>query len=271
MSTDVTQLIIKAPLATYRSDRTEANALAELSNTKTRRGAAIKSIAAIHNVPLSFAFAVATVESQGLPIRSDDGLSYGVMQCNAATLDGVIKFALKNGISIGQLYPIYVEMKSAFTILPNVTLPTTTFWDSSNAPLRQKPANLFLKYKGQYAILTDVDYNKPTNKYNALMNSNPNFGIHVGMLFLYWLCTESIFQEGGRQYLRTDWVINGYNGGYNKKGNPWRTPSQKNIPPVQWLEQPRVFVADVTKKYVKRISGVGGYLELIKQGKFVLP
>jgi hypothetical protein len=162
-------------------------------------------------------------------------------------------------------------MKSAFTILPNVTLPTTTFWDSSNAPLRQKPASLFLKYKGQYAILTDVDYNKPTNKYNALMNSNPNFGIHVGMLFLYWLCTESIFQEGGRQYLRTDWVINGYNGGYNKKGNPWRTPSQKNIPPVQWLEQPRVFVADVTKKYVKRISGVGGYLELIKQGKFVLP
>jgi hypothetical protein len=271
MSTDVTQLIIKAPLATYRSDRTEANALAELSNTKTRRGAAIKSIAAIHNVPLSFAFAVATVESQGLPIRSDDGLSYGVMQCNAATLDGVIKFALKNGISIGQLYPIYVEMKSAFTILPNVTLPTTTFWDSSNAPLRQKPASFFLKYKGQYAILTDVDYNKPTNKYNALMNSNPNFGIHVGMLFLYWLCTESIFQEGGRQYLRTDWVINGYNGGYNKKGNPWRTPSQKNIPPVQWLEQPRVFVADVTKKYVKRISGVGGYLELIKQGKFVLP
>jgi hypothetical protein len=271
MSTDVTQLIIKAPLATYRSDRTEANALAELSNTKTRRGAAIKSIAAIHNVPLSFAFAVATVESQGLPIRSDDGLSYGVMQCNAATLDGVIKFALKNGISIGQLYPIYVEMKSAFTILPNVTLPTTTFWDSSNAPLRQKPASLFLKYKGQYAILTDVDYNKPTNKYNALMYSNPNFGIHVGMLFLYWLCTESIFQEGGRQYLRTDWVINGYNGGYNKKGNPWRTPSQKNIPPVQWLEQPRVFVADVTKKYVKRISGVGGYLELIKQGKFVLP
>ena len=123
MSTDVNQLIIKAPLATYRSDRTEANALAELSNTKTRRGAAIKSIAAIHNVPLSFAFAVATVESQGLPIRSDDGLSYGVMQCNAATLDGVIKFALKNGISIGQLYPIYAEMKSAFTILPNVTLP----------------------------------------------------------------------------------------------------------------------------------------------------
>ena len=271
MSTDVTQLIIKAPLASYRSDRTEANALAELNNTKTRRGAAIKSIASIHNVPLSFAFAVATVESQGLPIRSDDGLSYGVMQCNAATLDGVIIFALKNGISIGQLYPIYAEMKSAFTILPNVTLPTTTFWDSSNAPLRQKPASLFLKYKGQYAILTDVDYNKPTNKYNALMNSNPNFGIHVGMLFLYWLCTESIFQEGGRQYLRTDWVINGYNGGYNKKGNPWRTPSQKNIPPVQWLEQPRVFVADVTKKYVKRISGVGGYLELIKQGKFTLP
>ena len=234
MSTDVTQLIIKAPLASYRSDRTEANALAELNNTKTRRGAAIKSIASIHNVPLSFAFAVATVESQGLPIRSDDGLSYGVMQCNAATLDGVIKFALKNGISIGQLYPIYAEMKSAFTILPNVTLPTTTFWDSSNAPLRQKPASLFLKYKGQYAILTDVDYNKPTNKYNALMNSNPNFGIHVGMLFLYWLCTESIFQEGGRQYLRTDWVINGYNGGYNKKGNPWRTPSQTYLPFNGW-------------------------------------
>lgn len=271
MSTDVTQLIIKAPLASYRSDRTEANALAELNNTKTRRGAAIKSIASIHNVPLSFAFAVATVESQGLAVRSGDGLSYGVMQCNAATLDGVIIFALKNGISIGQLYPIYAEMKSAFTILPNETLPTTTFWDSSNATLRQKPASLFIKYKGKSAILTDTDYNKPTNKYNALMNSNPNFGIHVGMLFLYWLCTVSIFQEGGRQYLRTDWVINGYNGGFYKKGNPWRTPSQKNIPPVQWLEQPRVFVADVTKKYVKRISGVGGYLELIKQGKFTLP
>ena len=271
MSTDVTQLIIKAPLASYRSDRTEANALAELNNTKTRRGAAIKSIASIHNVPLSFAFAVATVESQGLAVRSEDGLSYGVMQCNAATLDGVIIFALKNGISIGQLYPIYAEMKSAFTILPNATLPTTTFWDSSNAPLRQKPASLFIKYKGKSAILTDTDYNKPTNKYNALMNSNPNFGIHVGMLFLYWLCTVSIFQEGGRQYLRTDWVINGYNGGFYKKGNPWRTPSQKNIPPVQWLEQPNVFVADVTKKYVKRISGVGGYLELIKQGKFTLP
>lgn len=271
MSTDVTQLIIKAPLASYRSDRTEANALAELNNTKTRRGSAIKSIASIHNVPLSFAFAVATVESQGLAVRSEDGLSYGVMQCNAATLDGVIIFALKNGISMGQLYPIYAEMKSAFTILPNVTLPTTTFWDSSNATLRQKPASLFIKYKGKYAILTDTDYNKPTNKYNALMNSNPNFGIHVGMLFLYWLCTVSIFQEGGRQYLRTDWVINGYNGGFYKKGNPWRTPSQKNIPPAQWLEQPNVFVADVTKKYVKRISGVGGYLELIKQGKFTLP
>ena len=271
MSTDVTQLIIKAPLASYRSDRTEANALAEMNETKSRRGTDIKKIAEIHNVPLSFAFAVATVESKGMPIRSQDGVSYGVMQCNAATLDGVIIFALKNGISIGQLYPIYAEMKSAFTILPNETLPTTTFWDSSNATLRQKPASLFIKYKGKSAILTDTDYNKPTNKYNALMNSNPNFGIHVGMLCLYWLCTVSIFQEGGRQYLRTDWVINGYNGGFYKKGNPWRTPSQKNIPPVQWLEQPNVFVADVTKKYVKRISGVGGYLELIKQGKFTLP
>ena len=271
MSTDVTQLIIKAPLASYRSDRTEANALAELNNTKTRRGADIKKIAEIHNVPLSFAFAVATVESQGLPIRSEDGLSYGVMQCNAATLDGVIIFALKNGISIGQLYPIYAEMKSAFTILPNATLPTTNFWDSSNATLRQKPASLFIKYKGKSAILTDTDYNKPTNKYNALMNTKPNFGIHVGMLFLYWLCTESIFQEGGRQYLRTDWVINGYNGGFYKKGNPWRTPSQKNIPPIEWLNQPSTFVAGVTKTYVKRISGVGGYLELIKQRKFTLP
>jgi hypothetical protein len=90
-------------------------------------------------------------------------------------------------------------------------------------------------------------------------------------LFLYWLCTESIFQESGRQYLRTDWVINGYNGGYYKKGNPWRTPSQKSIPPIQWLAQPNVFVANITKVYVKRISGVGGYLELIKQGKFTLP
>lgn len=271
MSTDLSNLIIKAPLATYRSDRTQANAIDEMAQTKSRRGIEIKQIAAIHNVPLSFAFAVATVEAKGFCTRSDDGVSYGVMQCNAATLDGVVLFAMKNGISIGQLYPIYVEMKSAFTFKPEMPLPTTIFWDSSNAELRQKPASLFLKYKGKYAILTDTNYNKPTNKYNALMLSKPTFGIHVGMLFLYWLCTESIFQENGRQYIRTDWVINGYNGGFYKKGNPWRTLSQKNIPAVQWLEQSSIFVADVTKKYVKRISGVGGYLELIKQGKFGLP
>jgi len=271
MSTDLSQLVIKAPLATYQSDRTESNAISELNQTKAARGAEIKQIASIHNVPLSFAFAVATVESKGLSIRSQDGVSYGVMQCNAATLDGVILFAMKNAIPIGQLYPIYSEMKSAFTILPNANLPTTTFWDTSNASLRQKPASLFLKYKGKSAILTDTDYNKPTNKYNQLMMTKPSFGIHVGMLFLYWLCTKSILQEGGRQYLRTDWVINGYNGGYYKKGNPWITGSQKSKPPIEWLAQPNALVASITKVYVKRISGVGGYLELIKKGKFALP
>jgi hypothetical protein len=271
MSTDVTKLIIKAPLATYRSDRSATEALSELNQTKANRGAEIKQIASIHGVPLSFGFAVTTVESKGLSIRSQDGVSYGVMQCNAATLDGVVVFAMKNAIPMGQFYPIYSEMKSAFTLLPNANLPTTTFWDTANASLRQQPASFFLKYKGKYAILTDTDYNKPTNKYNQLMISKPSFGMHVGMLFLYWLCTNSIFQEGGRQYIRTDWVINGYNGGYYKKGNPWITGSQKSIPPERWLAQPSNLVAGITKTYVKRISGVGGYLELIKQGKFVLP
>jgi hypothetical protein len=44
--------------------------------------------------------------------------------------------------------------------------------------------------------------------------------------------------------------------------------SQKNYSPDVWLNQ--AGVPAVTKAYVKRLAGIGGYLELIKNKKFVV-
>lgn len=287
---DLSTVIIKAPLGTYRSDRTERESLAELEKTKTNAGALIKKIAGIHHLPLSYAFSVACVETLGNSIRSQDGVSYGIMQCNAATLDGVIKFAISSNMSIGQFKHIYYVIKEVFTIKKNAVLPPLV-WPELNlngesgistgfnewAKETQKriiidsqPVKEVLSYSKPNSILTKGGgYSSPTNVWNMKMISDKEFGLHVGFLYLYDLITKSLVAEGTKQYIRTDWVINGYNAGYFRKENPWINSMQRSMSPDKWLGQSTI--PAITRNYVRRISGVGGYLELIKKDKFVLP
>lgn len=282
----INNLKVKTPLGDYNSDRKEFEALADMRVTYDRSGKEIRAVADIHDLPFSVAFAVAVVENGGLTGRSQDGLSYGAMQTNAATLDGVIKFAFKENFPFNKFFAIYYQCLSAFTLKPNVKLPKSIdLWKSENASIRQKPIKDLMTYKGaeKGGIFLGTDYSLPTNKYNQLMITDKNFGLHIGMIFLSQLISQSIVAEGSINRIRLDWVINGYNGGYYKKGNPWETTTpipvvingkQENrkiidIPTEAYLTLPNLYVAQVTKTYVKRICGKGGYLELIKLKKIV--
>jgi hypothetical protein len=81
-------------------DRKEYEALADMRVTYERSGKEIREVANIQDVPWTLALAVAVVENAELTGRSQDGLSYGAMQTNAATLDGVIKFAFQREMSL---------------------------------------------------------------------------------------------------------------------------------------------------------------------------
>jgi hypothetical protein len=280
---ELTSVKIKAPLGSYRSDRSEAQALNELSLTKKRALSIIEPIANIHGVPLNFAFAFTCIETMGLALRSADGLSYGMMQTNAATLDGVIKSAFKMGMSIEDFKYVYYACKPAFRVKPNAKIPPLNWGNQQfignisdigdqaveKAKIMAQPVRDVLIYANPtYILSTGGGYTSPYNIFNRKMNSDPSFGIHIGCMYLYELIVKSLQKEGDVEYIRTDWVINGYNGGYYSKFNPWMNSAQGKLEPNTWLAQPNV--PSVTKAYVKRLAGIGGYLELIKNGKFVL-
>jgi len=278
---DLTKIKFKVPLGNYKSDRTEAQALHELELTKKRAGDMISQISAIHQIPKDLALAFTCVETGGLAIRSSDGLSYGMMQCNAATLDGVIKFAFKYGMTIEEFKYIYYACKPAFTLLKGAEVPplenkysfnpfskdfvTKIFTESE---MMTKPVNKVLKYTNPLHILnTGGGYRTPTNIYNIKMNKQPEFGLHIGCMYLFELMTKSLVKEASIEYVRLDWVVNGYNGGYYSKFNPWITPSQEKYAPEIWLNQRGL--PSVTYAYVKRLAGIGGYMYMLKTGKFV--
>jgi hypothetical protein len=278
---DLTKVKIKVPLGKYKSDRTEAQALNELKLTKDRAGAMIKKISDIHNIPQDLALAFTCVETGGLAIRSGDGVSYGMMQCNAATLDGVIKFAFKYGMPIDEFKYIYYACKPAFTLIKGAQVPTLESTTNLNpfrsdfvsnlitdVTINQKPVNQVLKYTNPNHILTTGGgFRTPTNIYNIKMNKQPEFGIHIGCMYLFELMSKSMTTEAGNEFVRLDWVVNGYNGGYYSRFNPWISKLQEKYSPDIWLNQKGL--PSVTFAYVKRLAGVGGYMEMFKTGKFV--
>jgi len=282
----ITNLKIKTPLGDYSTDKKEYEAIADMRVTYERSGKEIREVANIQDVPWTLALAVAVVENAGLTGRSQDGLSYGAMQTNAATLDGVIKFAFKDDYPFNKFFYIYYRCSSAFTLKAGVTIPKQAdLFKPEHLKFRQKSIKELMTYKGgeRGGIFSGKDYTLPTNRYNQLMMSDKVFGLHVGFIFLMQLISQSIVAEGSINRIRMDWVINGYNGGYYKKGNPWETTTpipvvingkQENrkiidIPTEAYLTLPTLYVAPVTKIYVKRICGKGGYLELLKLRKVV--
>jgi hypothetical protein len=282
----ITNLKIKTPLGDYSTDKKEYEAIADMKVTYERSGKEIREVANIQDVPWTLALAVAVVENAGLTGRSQDGLSYGAMQTNAATLDGVIKFAFKDDYPFNKFFYIYYRCSSAFTLKAGVKIPKQAdLFKPEHLKFRQKSIKDLMTYKGgeRGGIFSGKDYTLPTNRYNQLMITDKIFGLHVGFIFLMQLISQSIVAEGSINRIRMDWVINGYNGGYYKKGNPWETTTpipvvingkQENrkiidIPTEAYLTLPTLYVAPVTKKYVKRICGKGGYLELLKLKKIV--
>lgn len=253
---------IKVPLGTYSSDRTIPQSIAELNNAKNASGKELKEVSEFYSLPFYLVFAVATLESGGKPIRSQDGLSYGVMQTSAETLDGVIKEVFKQGMTIGEFYPLYLDIKPLFNVKKAIP---SNFWAQENINLRNQPVSNFLTYKNWDAWKS----NKST--YNQKMMTNKIFGIRVGVLYLRQLIGESLEKIGQDIYLRMDWVIKGYNMGYYSLKNSILTkPQNRALDSNTLIARPDLINQRYTKPYIRRIAGVDGYLDLIKQGKFKL-
>lgn len=253
---------IKVPQGTYKSDRTISESIAELQKAKTASGKELKEISEFYSLPFYLVFAVATLESGGQSIRSFDGLSYGVMQTNAETLDGVIKEVLKQGMTMGKFYPLYLDIKPLFTLKKPIP---ANFWDNSNIALRNEPASNFLRYKGWES------WKSTKSTYNQKMMTNKPFAIRVGVLFLRQLIGDSLEKVGQDVYLRMDWVIKGYNMGYySLKFGILNKPQNRALDSNTLIIRPDLINQRYTKPYIQRIGGINGYLDLIKQGKFKL-
>ena len=253
---------IKVPQGTYKSDRTISESIAELQKAKTASGKELKEISEFYSLPFYLVFAVATLESGGQSIRSFDGLSYGVMQTNSETMDGVIKEVFKQGMTMGKFYPLYLDIKPLFTLKKPIP---ANFWDNSNIALRQEPASNFLRYKGWEA------WKSTKSTYNQKMMTNKPFAIRVGVLFLRQLIGDSLEKVGQDVYLRMDWVIKGYNMGYySLKFGILNKPQNRALDSNALIIRPDLINQRYTKQYIQRIGGINGYLDLIKQGKFKL-
>jgi hypothetical protein len=253
---------IKVPQGTYSSDKTIAESIASMNSTKKNAGREIKIISKLYSLPEYLVFAVATLESGGLSIKSADGLSYGIMQTSAETLDGVIKEAIKQGMTMGQFYPLYLDIKPLFTV--KKTIPAD-FWANSNIKLRQERITNFLKYKGW------DNWKTSKSIYNQKMLTNKVFSLRIGTLFLRQLIGECLEKVGTGVYLRMDWVIKGYNSGYySLKSKILQNSEIRALDSNTLILKPNIINQKYTKPYIKRICGVNGYLDLIKQGKFKL-
>jgi hypothetical protein len=253
---------IKVPQGDYSSPRTIDQSVAEMQKAKIASGKELKEIAEFYSLPYYLVFAVATLESGGQSIRSFDGLSYGVMQTSAETLDGVIKEVFKQKMTMGEFYPLYLDIKPLFTIKKAIPL---NFWASENIKLRNEPVTNFLTYK-------QWDSWKTTKStYNQKMMTSKLFAIRVGVLFLRQLIGESLEQIGDKVYLRMDWVIKGYNMGYfSLRNSILKKPQNRALDSNALIVRPDLINQRFTKPYIQRISGKNGYLDLIKQGKFKL-
>ena len=253
---------IKVPQGTYSSDKTITESIASMNMAKNNAGNEIKQITKFYSLPEYLVFAVATLESGGLSIRSADGLSYGIMQTSAETLDGVIKEVIKQGMTMGEFYPLYLDIKPLFTV--KKTIPAD-FWANANIKLRQEPITNFLKYKGW------DNWKTSKSIYNQKMLTNKVFSIRVGVLFLRQLIGECLEKVGTDIYLRMDWVIKGYNSGYySLKSKILQNSDVRALDSNTLILKPNIINQKYTKPYIQRICGVNGYLDLIKQGKFKL-
>ena len=253
---------IKVPQGTYSSDKTIPESIASMNNAKKNAGNEIKQISKFYSLPEYLVFAVATLESGGMSIRSADGLSYGIMQTSAETLDGVIKEAIKQGMTMGEFYPLYLDIKPLFTV--KKTIPAD-FWANANIKSRQEPITNFLKYKGW------DNWKSSKSIYNQKMLTSKVFSIRVGVLFLRQLIGECLEKVGTDVYLRMDWVIKGYNSGYySLKSKILQNPDVRALDSNTLILKPNIINQTYTKPYIKRICGVNGYLDLIKQRKFIL-
>jgi hypothetical protein len=253
---------IKVPQGTYSSDKTITESIASMNMAKNNAGNEIKQITKFYSLPEYLVFAVATLESGGLSIRSADGLSYGIMQTSAETLDGVIKEVIKQGMTMGEFYPLYLDIKPLFTV--KKTIPAD-FWANANIKLRQEPITNFLKYKGW------DNWKTSKSIYNQKMLTNKVFSIRIGVLFLRQLIGECLEKIGTDIYLRMDWVIKGYNSGYySLKSKILQNSDVRALDSNTLILKPNIINQKYTKPYIQRICGVNGYLDLIKQGKFKL-
>lgn len=282
---DLSEVRIKTPLGSYKTDIPEFWAIQNLDITEKNAGQILKKVSKLHRIPYLLALPFCTTESGGKSIRASDGLSYGIMQCNAATLDGVIKEALKGGMTIGEFKYIYYNCRPAFTPKVNAADIPPLEWPALKEETTKDIEEYYRRDALDKQLARDVvRYTHPLhiiplggakgsgaelfNVYNQKMLSDKEFAAHVGCMYLYQLLVNSIVQEKGVEYARVDWMINGYNAGWNRSENPWKTPSQAKLSPDVWYRQ--ASIPSVTKDYVKRLCGVGGYLDLIKQGKFKL-
>jgi len=253
---------IKVPQGTYSSDKTIPESIASLNSTKKNAGNEIKQVSDFYSLPEFIVFAVATLETGGASIRSEDGLSYGIMQTSAETLDGIIKEAIKQGMTMGEFYPLYLDIKPLFTV--KKTIPVD-FWSNENIKSRQEPMSNFLKYKGW------DNWKTSKSIYNQKMLTNKFFSIRVGVLFLRQLIGECLQKVGTDIYLRMDWVIKGYNSGYySLKNKILQNSDVRALDSNTLILKSNIINQTYTKPYIQRICGVNGYLDLIKQGKFNL-
>lgn len=257
---------LKVPHGNYVSDRTVAQSIAELQGTKTLSGSIIKEACAINNIPYYIGFAFCCLETLGKSIRSFDGLSYGMMQTNAITLDGCIRDSMRDGITLRQLYPLYLDCPELFKIKKALP-PREQFWAVKYLNTRNSKASEYLSYTTNQSLMNA----NPNNPINQRMNTNRAFGCRVGMLFLYILITKCLEKSGDTVYLRMDWVIRGYNGGYPSLYTKiLNNSANRQLDSNALIERADIINQLYTKPYIKRLCGKNGYFDLMKQQKFNL-
>lgn len=259
---------MQIPLGNYASDTTAEANLANLKATQASMGSVLKSVCAVYSVPYYIAFAFTCLETRGQQTRSADGLSYGCFQTNAGVLDWILRRVIPNDISLRQLYPLYTECKELFTVI-NKRLPSEAdFWKAEYQEIRNAEAKYYLQYNALSAVPNN-SASSPSNVWNKKMLSSLSFACKVGVLTLREIMNDCVEEKNGKKYLRMDWVIKGYNGGYYGLLNQiLNNSSVRQLDSASLIQKPAIINQTYTKPYIQRLCGTNGYFDLIKQKKF---
>lgn len=273
----------KAVMIDKVADGYPAGAIAIINYLKTNYAKQIKDASARWHVPEPILYAFYGVESgrggnnlDSFDKRTVSGVSvpntYGLSQTNGIGVNGAIKACLAGECTLGQIWPVYKAFPIAFKVIKPVP-SDADFWKDEYKSRRNEKASVYFALSDQAKAFEKAKGNIKSywDAAAKALKGDPVLSVNIGAILLSKYILESLPDASIEEIdgvkvkmARLDWVITKYNAGPNYFKNLAEKKSQTvNSDTATYI----TIIPGYTQKYVVKLVGKDGLLDVQKQGK----